>query len=99
MSKLVVNTVEIASAINKLRASNNTINHEFSTLQNKAKQLDNNWKSMAGDAARDTMHGIFKNNEARSAVLQDYIKHLESTVNPGYIATEINNTELANQFK
>jgi len=99
MTKLVVNTVGIDLANNKLRTANNAINQEFSTLQNRAKQLDNNWKSIAGDTARDTMHEIFKNNEARSAVLKEYINLLENKVNPGYIVTENNNTKLADQFK
>ena len=102
MAKQVVNTERIASAANKLRTVNNNINNAFSTMQNKARQLDNNWKSAAGDAARITMYEIFKFNDSkdgRPAVLQNYINMLEQQVNPGYINTETTNKKLADNFK
>jgi len=99
MAKQVVNTDRLTSAANKLRTVNNNINGELRTLQNKANQLDSNWKSAAGDAARTTMYQLFKNNEERSAVLQNYINMLQQQVNPGYINTETVNTKLADKFK
>ena len=99
MAKQVVNTDRIASASNRLRTSNNNINNEFRTLQNKAKQLDSNWKGKAGDAARTTMYQLFKNSETRSTVLQNYINMLDQQVNPGYTSTENTNTKLADKFK
>lgn len=99
MAKQVVNTDRISSSANKLRTVNNNINNEFKTLEKKAKQLDNNWKSAAGDAARTKMYQLFKNNEARSSVLQNYINMLEQQVNPGYTNSETANTKLADKFK
>ncbi|CDX04951.1 Type VII secretion system ESAT-6-like [Desulfitobacterium hafniense] len=99
MAKQVVNTDRLTSAANKLRTVNNNITGEFRTLQNKAKQLDSNWKSAAGEAARTTMYQLFKNNEVRSTVLQNYINMLEQQVNPGYTNTETVNTKLADKFK
>ena len=99
MAKQVVNTDRITSSANKLRTVNNTINSEFSTLKNKAKQLDTNWKSAAGETARTTMYQLFNNGEIRSKVLQNYINMLEQQVNPGYTGAETVNTKLADKFK
>lgn len=99
MTKQVVNTDRLTSVANKLRTVNNNITSEFRTLQNKAKQLDTNWKGAAGEAARTTMYQLFKNNEVRSTVLQNYINMLEQQVNPGYTNTETVNTKLADKFK
>jgi len=99
MAKQVVNTDRIASSASKLRAVNSAINNEFRTLQNKALQLDNNWKSAAGNVAKTTMYELFKSNDVRSSVLQNYINTLEQLVNPGYIDAETTNTKLADKFK
>lgn len=99
MAKQVVNTERITSSATRLRTVNNTINSEFNTLQNKAKQLDSNWKSSAGETARTTMYQLFKNSEVRSTVLQNYINMLEQQVNPGYNNAETTNTKLADKFK
>lgn len=99
MAKQAVDTDRIASSANKLRTANNNINNEFCTLQNAAKQLNNNWKGVAGDVARTTMCQLFKNNEVRSTVLHNYVNLLEQQVNPGYINTENINTKLADKFK
>ncbi len=99
MAKQVVNTDRIASSVNKLRTVNSNINAEFRTLQNKAKKLDSNWKSAAGETAKSTMYQLFKNNDVRSAVLQNYMNLLEQQVNPGYGNTEDVNTKLADKFK
>ena len=99
MAKQVVNTDRISSSANKLRIANNNINNEFKTLEKKAKQLDSNWRSAAGDAACTKMYQLFKNNDVRSTVLQNYINMLEQQVNPGYANTETVNTKLADKFK
>ncbi|MDR1329236.1 MAG: hypothetical protein LBK23_06510 [Oscillospiraceae bacterium] len=99
MAKQVVNTDRIAASANKLRTVNGNINSEFRTLKSKAKQLDGNWKSPAGETARTTMYQLFKNGEARSAVLQNYVNMLEQQVTPGYAGAESVNTQLADKFK
>ncbi|MDR1210343.1 MAG: hypothetical protein LBK41_08560 [Clostridiales bacterium] len=99
MAKQVVNTDRIASSANRLRAVNNNINNEFRALQDKARQLDSNWKSPAGETAKTTMYQLFKNSEARQAILQNYVNMLEQQVNPGYTSAETVNTKLADKFK
>jgi hypothetical protein len=100
MAKQTINTENVASSAGKLRTANNNINCEFEKMQGKAKLLDNeNWKSAAGEAARTKMYELFKGNEPRSAVLQNYVEMLEQQVNPNYIATESTNTKLADKFK
>jgi uncharacterized protein YukE len=99
MAKQVVNTDRITSSANRLRTVNTAINTEFRTLENKARQLDTNWKSQAGETARTTMHQLFKNSEVRSAVIRNYINMLEQQVNPGYTDAETTNIKLADKFK
>lgn len=99
MAKQSINTNKVSSSANKLRTVNNNINNEFKILEKKAKQLDNKWKSAAGDAARTKMYKLFKNNEVRSTVLQNYINMLEQQVNPNYTSTETVNAKLADKFK
>ena len=99
MAKQLINTDRITSVVTNLRNVNNNINNAFFTLQNNAKQLENNWKSAAGTAAQTTMYQLFKNSEVRSAVIQNYINMLEQQVNPGYNNAETVNTKLADNFK
>jgi len=99
MAKQEINTDRVTSAATKLNTANSNINTAFGTLQNKAKQLDSDWNSAAGGIAQTTMYQLFKNSEARSAVLQNYINLLEQLVNPLYIETEAVNTKLADKFK
>lgn len=99
MSRQVVNTDKISVSVNKLHIVDSNINEEFETLERKAKQLDNNWKSIAGDTAGTRMYRIFKNNEMRSAVLQNYINMLKDQINPNYTNTESTNVRLADKFK
>jgi uncharacterized protein YukE len=99
MAKQVVNTERIAASASKLRTVNGNINNEFRTLQNKAKQLDSNWKSRAGETAQTTMYQLFQNGSVRSSVLQNYINMIEQQINPGYIDAETTNTTLADKFK
>ena len=99
MTRQEIDTEKVASASNKIKTANNAINTEFRALQNKAKQLDNNWDSAAGETARTAMYQLFKNSEARSAVLENYADTLEQLINPNYIHAENANTKLADQFK
>jgi uncharacterized protein YukE len=99
MAKQVVDTDRIITSANKLRVIDNNINSAFQTLQNKAKQLDNNWMGAAGEKAKTTMYQLFKNAEMRSAVLTNYINLLERQVSIGYMKTEIVNAKLADKFK
>jgi hypothetical protein len=99
MTVQVVNTDGISSTIAKLRTANNNINKEYDILENNAVQLDSNWQSQAGQAARDTMYGLFQYSEVRSAVLLNCINFLEQQINPSYIYVEDFNTKLADKFK
>ena len=99
MTKLEINTDQINSAANKLRASNNNINNAFRTLQSQLRQLEANWKGAAGTAAQTTMYQLFNHNEARTTVLQNYLSILERQVNPGYQEAETSNTRLADKFR
>ena len=99
MAKQVVNTDRLSSSANKLRSVNNNINSAFGTLRSRGKQLDNSWKGAAGESARTTMYQLFQHNDARSAVLQNYINTIEQQINPGYVSAETTNTKLADKFK
>ena len=99
MTKQVVNTEIISSASSRLRTANSNINNEFRALQTKMRQLNTNWKSAAGAVAQTTMEQIFRYNETRSAVIQNYHNMLEQQINPGYSDTEIKNKKLADKFK
>lgn len=99
MAKQVVDTDMIRDAVSKLRTADRNMNNEFRTLQNKAKQLDTNWRSAAATAAQTAIYRLFQDNEVRSAVLQNYINMLEQQVNPGYTEAETANKKLADSFK
>jgi len=99
MAKQSINTEKVMSAVYRLRAINATINNEFRNLQNIAKRLENDWKSSAGANAHTTIYQLFKNNEIRSSVIQNYINLLEQQVIPGYINTESVNNKLSDKFK
>ena len=98
MAKQAVNTDGITSAAKKLYNVNSCINMVFGSMKNVAKKLDSNWTGSAGESARTLMYQIFKGNEARETVLKSYIALLEQKVNPEYITTEIDNTNLKDMF-
>ena len=99
MTRQVVNTVRIAASASRLRTANSNINNAFTTLRNKARQLDNSWKSAAGDTARQTMHSLFQNSDVRSQVIMNYVNILQQQVDPGYVNAENTNVKLADKFK
>lgn len=99
MTEQTINTDRVASSVNKLRSVNNRIKGKFKKMKNNAATLDSNWKGSAGEAARTAMYQIFSNEEARSAILQNYITILDQQVNPDYVRAETINTSLADKFK
>jgi pyruvate/2-oxoacid:ferredoxin oxidoreductase beta subunit len=98
MSKQSIDTTKVVDAINNIRTINNSINQEFNALRSKMWPL-NSWKGPTGTTAQTQMHELFKNNEARSAVMQNYTDTLERLVNPAYQEAESQNRSLANLFK
>jgi hypothetical protein len=98
MSKQSIDTTQVTIAVNRMRTMNNNINNEFNALRGKMWPL-NSWRGPTGTAAQTLMQQLFNNNEARSAVLQNYTDILERLVNPSYQAAENHNRSLANLFK
>jgi len=99
MANQKVDTDKIISSANRLHTVNNNINNAFNAMQDKARLLDYNWNGEAGDAARSMRNQIFRNNDARSSVLQNYVSMLEQQINPGYTDAENVNTRLSDNFK
>lgn len=99
MEKQAVDTDRILYTVSRLRAADSNMDNEFRNLQGEAKQLELNWKGAAGTAAQTAIYRLFQNNEARSAVLRNYINMLEQQVSPGYIGAETANKKLADSFK
>ncbi len=97
--RLDINTEGIASAAFNLKRINDAIQSDFEKLEKCSKQIDSDWNSPAGNIASAKMYELFKNSEARYAVLQNYISFLEQQVNPNYNSAEEANTSLADQFK
>lgn len=97
--KQFVNTEGIATAATKLRNTNENISSEFNTLAKKAKSLESDWNSAAGNIACSKMYELFKNSETRYSVIQNYINMLEQQINPSYEGGEDANKTLADQFK
>lgn len=98
MSIQKVNTEAIAAAASAVNAANARINSEFDRVRSAGTAMDNAWNSRAGNAARDLMYELFKGNESRSAVLQNYANTLHQVVTPGYDSSESENTKLADLF-
>ena len=95
----LVNSELIGAAVSGLRGQNQSINNDFEGFKKKAGALESKWNSAAGSRACTQMYQLFKVNETRSSVLQNYINILEQQVSPGYISAENANTTLADQFK
>lgn len=93
-----VNTDGITAAANRVRIANRNINTNFQTMERSCRELDC-WKGQAGSKALTLMYQIFKNNDARSTVLENYANVLEQMVKQGYINAETTNKKLADQFK
>lgn len=93
-----VNTDAINQMATAISTTNANLNSAFSDLYTDGKNMDAHWNSSAGNAATTLMYSLFKGNEARSAVLENYIVFLRQYVTQGYIAAEEQNTKLADQF-
>lgn len=100
MAKQSIDTEQVAATITRLRNISRNISSAFSNMERTAKNgITINWKSSTGDAALIKMLELFKNNQARETVLQNYIILLEQQVRPGYENAEETNKSLASQFK
>lgn len=97
--EIVVDSESIAAAAADLNRINSEIQSEFERLEKRSKILSSDWNSPAGNNAVTKMYELFKNSEARFAVLQNYANFLEQQVNPNYNSAEDTNTSLADQFK
>ena len=93
-----VNTDGILAAASSLAACNASMNDSFAVLRSLGHTMENSWHSRAGTAAASLMYQLFNGNEARSAVLQNYVNLLQQAVAPGYINSETVNTKLSDQF-
>lgn len=91
-------TEEIAAAAGTLTQINNQLNNEVDNLQRIGSNLLSSWESAAGSAAQTTLCQLLKGNEARSAVLDNYINMLQQVVNPSYTSAEETNTKLSDMF-
>lgn len=99
MAKQGIDTQQVISAAASLRNANNNINRSFAILKSIAENIEYDWNGAAGEKARTTMYNLFKGNEARYAVIQNYINLLEQQVDPNYINVEKVNSSLADKFK
>ncbi len=99
MGKQSIDTGKVTSTAQMLRTVNRNLDGAFSSMQRTAKGIERDWRSRAGTMAQTALYELFRNNSARSAVLQNYINLLEQAVVPGYNNAENVNTRLADQFK
>lgn len=97
MDNILVNTPGIAGASSQLKGIQSAIDSDFNILWGKMQSL-NNWRGMAGEAALTTMHQFPPNNDARTAVLQNYVDMLEKQINPCHDHAETVNQNLADRF-
>lgn len=93
-----VNTEAINQMAAAIADANANLNDAVSDLYTDGKNMDANWDSKAGSAAVTLMYDLFKGNEARSVVLENYVAFLRQYVTQGYTAAEDQNTKLADQF-
>lgn len=98
MSVQKVDTDAIAGAARSISLADDTINDAFSNLQRLGNSLRCNWRGKAGDAAGSLMNRLFAGNEARSAVLQNYVNLLNQVVVPGHTGAETENSSLSDLF-
>ncbi|MBR5969768.1 MAG: hypothetical protein IK016_05400 [Lachnospiraceae bacterium] len=99
MARQQINTEQVAGTINQMNLAEQNINGRFERLQQKMSDLEFDWKSNAAQTAMTMMYEITKGNNARSSVMQNYIRMLTAQVNPGYIQVENVNTSLSDLFK
>lgn len=94
-----INTESLDTAISQLRNAQANMNDAFEKVSNQATILRNSWKSTAGSKAETRLYEFLKANEARDAVLSNYIAVLTQVVEQGYLSVEEANTTLASYFK
>lgn len=98
MSIQKVNTEAIAAAAAAINSANARLNGEFDRVRAAGMSMDNAWNSRAGNAAQNLMYELFKGNDSRSAVLQNYADTLLKVVDPNYTQSESANSKLADLF-
>lgn len=94
-----IDTACVSDSANKLRTVNDRINRQFQSFQNSAMQINNSWNGRAAEQAKTKLQELIQGGEARSTVLENYIRMLSQQVDSGYESAETANTSLADQFK
>lgn len=94
-----VNTEAVAAAAAAITSANNHINAAFDAVRSAGSDLQTQWNSRAGSAAQDLIYRLFKGNDSRSAILQNYANTLQQVVTPGYVQSETTNAKLADLFQ
>ena len=97
--KQAVDSQRLLDTAAVLRKTDGELTREMDSLKRTVERMANTWRSGAGDRAIQVMYQLFKNNDARSTVLQNYINFLEQMAVPGLVNAEDVNTKLADQFK
>lgn len=97
--KQAVDSQRLLDVVTVLRTTDSELTKGMESLKRAVSRMENAWRSEAGDCAVQAMYQLFKNNDARSTVLQNYIAFLEQMAVPGLINAEETNTKLADQFK
>lgn len=93
-----VDPEKIDATASRLQQINNRIAEAFTNTEQRGKNLMLNWKGDAGEQGRQYMAELLRANEARQAVLDNYIALLKNAAE-NYRNVEKENTKLSDMFK
>ena len=99
MSVQIIDTQVIQNTAATLHRVNESIADKSRQTEASVKALGNSWRSPGGSAALSALDQIFRMEEPRRQVLENYITILERIINPNYLSAEDVNKKLASYFK
>lgn len=94
-----VDSQKLMEVVRQLQTTNSDLTQRVNALRRCADRLEDAWSSRAGGSAVTAMYRLLNNDEARSAVLKNYIAFVQQKALPGYVDAEEINQKLADQFK
>ena len=100
MSKITVNTDQVADIANEIESLNKKLSDELNTSRDLFTQLGNSWSGEAFEASKSAYNEFAtKFFQTYYDVIDNYVKFLRTNVSQGYFDVETVNTNLSEAFK
>jgi len=100
MSKITVNTDQVADIANEIESLNKKLSDELNTSRDLFTQLGNSWSGEAYENSKNAYNEFAsKFFQTYYDIIDNYVKFLRTNVSQGYFDVETVNSNLSEAFK